>query len=804
MSETPQRDAPLTGHDLEATYPDYEGQIRQIATQDARDADTVPASEVLDPALAARLDFDPYTHQATALDALADGENVTVATSTSSGKTLVYALQIARNYLNDEETRALLVYPTKALARDQERALNDLYDDLGLDIRVEVYDGDTPSEVRTEYREEANVVITNFSGVNVYLDGHRRWHEFYGDCELLAIDESHTYVGVHGMHVAWTIRRLRRVLAHYGSDPQVVCTTATVGNPAEHTEALTGKPTTVVDEDGSPRGARDIVFWDPPLDAGALSDEAGFEDYLDAKASAGEEGAELLAHLGLHGVQTLAFTRSRQGAEIGAKQAARAASDHPKSGSLSTEPYHAGLGKETRRGIEYRLKSGQLDGVVSTNALELGIDVGSVDATLLTGYPGTRQSFWQQLGRSGRGTSDALSVLVARSDAIDQYVLDNPDYLLADAVEDAVVDLSNDPVYARHLLCAAAELPLTHEDERWFGGASVEGAADDRLERAVEMWRRAGQVVGDLERGVRYDGAPRPQSDISMYASSDVQFDVRCANGEIDHEPIDRERAYRDYHEGALFLHDGQTYEVVAFEEDTPNPAVTVEEVAVDEYTETRSTTRIHDLEEKERRELANGYALCWGEGIVDVHYAEYARREIQTGNLVEPPQPTGLGPLSLHTQLCWIELPDDAATRLVNAWLDGDDVDASEVAPGDAEREYMGGIHAAEHALIKLAPLELKLSADDLGGLSVREHPETGGATLFVYDGVAGGLGFSKALFEQLDAVGVRARERIAACDCDTAGCPSCVMDANCGDENDPLNTPVARRLLDEVLAGL
>ncbi|GGL37140.1 DEAD/DEAH box helicase [Halarchaeum grantii] len=804
MSETPQRETPLTGHDLESTYPDYDGQIAAVATQEAREAETVPASEAVDPALAARLDVDPYTHQAAALDALDRGENVTVATSTSSGKTLVYALEIARNYLADESTRALLVYPTKALARDQERALNDLYDDLGLDVRVEVYDGDTPSEVRKEYREEANVVLTNFSGVNVYLEDHARWREFHGNCELLVVDESHTYVGVHGMHVAWTIRRLRRVLAHYGSDPQIVCTTATVGNPAEHAAALTGEPTTVIDDDGSPRGRRDIVFWNPPRETAGLDADAGYEAYVEAAASAGEEAADLLAHLGLNGVQTLAFTRSRQGAEVGAKRAGRAASDHPESGYLDVEPYHAGLGTETRRGIEYRLKSGQLDGVVSTNALELGIDVGSVDAALLTGYPGTRQSFWQQLGRAGRGASDALGVLVARSDAIDQYVVDTPDYLLSDPVEDAVVDLANDPVYARHLRCAASELPLTHADERWFGGAAVEGAADDRMARAVEMWRRAGDLVGDLDRGVRYDGAPRPQSGISMYNSSEVSFDVRCANGEIDHEPVDRERAYREYHEGALFLHDGRTYEVTAFEEDTASPHVTVAEVAVEEYTETRSTTRIHDLEERERRRLGE-YALCWGEGVVDVHHAEYARREVQSGDLVEPPQPTGLGPLSLQTQLCWLELPDGAATRLVGDWLESDDdADAREFAPGDAEREYMGGIHAAEHALITLAPLELKLSADDLGGLSVREHPETGGATLFVYDGVAGGVGFSKALFEQLDAVGTRARERIAACDCGVGGCPCCVMDANCGDENDPLNTAVARRLLEDVLAEL
>lgn len=796
-SETPQRDFPITGQKLEETFPDYGDQIASIATEESTPAETVSAEETLGDDIAHRLDFDPYSHQVTALEHLDAGENVTVATSTSSGKTMVYALQIARNYLDNEQTRALLLYPTKALSRDQERALNDLYTEMGLDIHVEVYDGDTPTDDRKEIRENANVIITNFSGINAYLGQHRRWHEFYKHCDLLAIDESHTYVGVHGMHVAWTIRRLRRVLDNYDSDPQIVCTTATVGNPVKHTEALTGKDTVVVDNDGSPNGKRDIVFWDLPLDETALDEDAGFEEFMQAKPSADDEATEILAHLGLNGVQTLMFAKSRQQTEIAARKAGSVARDHPTNGYLDTEPYHAGLGKETRRGVEYQLKSGQVDGVISTNALELGIDVGGVDATILTGYPGTRQSFWQQLGRSGRGQSDALSVLVAKSDAIDQYILDNPSYLLEDAIEDAVIDLENNPVYAKHLLCAADELALTEQDKQWFG--------DHRLERAVEMWKQAGKFVGGLNRGVIYDGGPRPQSDISMYNTSDVQFQVRCSDGNIDHEPIDQERAYRNYHEGSLFLHDGTEYEAVEFVEDTHTPYVTVEQVSTDEYTETLSNTQIHDLDERTRVELDNGYVLCWGEGIVNVHYAEYQRREISTGKLVQSPQPTGLDPLSMHTQIMWIELPDGTNTRLVNDWLAEQDINPDDMTPGDYDREYLGGVHAAEHELIKMAPLELKMSKDDLGGLSVLNHAETGGSTLFIYDGVEGGLGFSKAIFEQLDAVGEKAKERIDACDCTgRRGCPCCVMDSNCGDDNSPLNTFIANSLLREILAGL
>ncbi|WP_435320518.1 DEAD/DEAH box helicase [Haloarchaeobius sp. TZWSO28] len=808
-SDTPQRDLPITGRTLADSFPRYDDQIVHVATQDAREAQRVPAGEVLRPQLARRLPFDPYTHQAEALNRLADGENVCVATSTSSGKTWVYALQIARNYLDDPDSTALLVYPTKALSRDQEQQLSDLFDDLGLDLTVAVYDGDTPQDRRKHIRENADVVITNFAGVNVYLGHHRRWHDFYSSCALLVVDESHTYTGVHGMHVAWTIRRLRRVLDHTDSDPQLVCTSATIGNPAEHSERLTGAPFSVVDEDGSPHGRRDIVFWNPPLDTDSLPEDADLEEYKQARASAGDQAASLTAHLGLHGIQTLTFTRSRQGTEIGAKQAVNAARKHPLSGYLSVEPYHAGHGKQTRRGTEYELKSGSLDAVISTNALELGIDIGSVDATVLTGYPGTRQSFWQQLGRSGRGDSDALSVLVARADAIDQYILDEPAYLLGDNVEDAVVGLENNPVYAQHVRCAAHELPLTTEDRQWFDG--------ERLDRAVEMFKDVGELVGDLDHGVTYNGGPRPQMDISMYNTGGTQFDVRRRDGDIDMEPIDKERAYREFHKGALVLHSGVEYEVVAFEEDRPNPYVELQSVHTNEYSETLSDIDIHDLEEERSRDLGDGWRVCWGTGLVDVHYSHFRRRDIESGEITQPLRPTGLGPLSMRTQLMWVELPQGMREACVERVVfgdgdDDDDADADREAqtvddlPGsEIDQIFMGGLHAAEHGMIKLAPLELRMDKSDLGGLSVSQHPETGKPTWFIYDGVSGGLGFSKAIYEVVETLATTTRNRIDGCACKgTRGCPSCVMDSQCGSDNEPLHTDAAVDVLSELLDRL
>ncbi|MFP4218829.1 MAG: DEAD/DEAH box helicase, partial [Salinarchaeum sp.] len=761
------------------------------------EAATVDPYTVLDPALAAPFANavgELYTHQATALEQLEDGENVCVATSTSSGKTYVYALQIARHHLADPASTALLVYPTKALSRDQEQELNEFFDALGLDIAVRVYDGDTPTDRRKRIRETADVIISNFAGVNVYLAHHPRWSTFLANCRLLAIDESHTYTGVHGMHVAWTIRRLRRLLAHYGSDPQLVCTSATIGNPGEHSRRLTGESVSVVADDGSPRGQRDIAFWKPPVDEDALDEEADIKDFQAAQTNPVREASALLAHLGLNGLQTLVFTKSRTSAELAAKYAGRAAGEHPASGYLDVEPYHAGLGKETRRSTEYQFKHGHLDGVTSTNALELGIDIGSMDATILTGYPGTRQSFWQQVGRAGRGEADALSVFVAGADAIDQYILDSPEYVLGDAIEDAVIGLENNPVYAQHIRCAAQERPLTDVDRQWFDG--------DRLDQAVEMWVDAGELAGDLSRGVRYTGAPRPQMDISMYASSDTQFTVRCRDGEIDMEPIDKERAYRDHHEGALFLHNGVQYEVVEFVEDTPSPYVTVEAVRTNEYTETVSEKTVRDITPEATRELGDGYRVAWGTGTVEIHYTRYRRKDIHSGEVTTSFRPTGLPPIELRTHLMWIETPPTLQDDILRAVTGSD---PATLTDSDVMEIFGGGLHGAEHGMIKLTPLELRMDTSDLGGLSTPLHPETGVPTWFIHDAVEGGLGFSKRIYEQVTSIAERTRERVAACDCaGTGGCPACIMDSQCGNQNRFLHTEATVLVLDRLLEHL
>jgi DEAD/DEAH box helicase domain-containing protein len=820
---TSHRQSVLSERALADSFPEYEGQVVESRRLDARPASTVPAGEVLSPALAGRLENDLFSHQAEALDLLGEGENVVVTTSTSSGKTWVYALQIARNYLADPESTALCLYPMKALTRDQEGELNDkLRGDWGLDATVGVYDGDTRSDRKREIRESANVVLTNPAGLNVYLPRHARdsgWHRFYANLDLVVVDEAHEYSGVTGTHVAWILRRLRRVLAHYDADPQFALTTATIGNPAEHAARLTGESFRVVDEDGSPRGRRDVVLWEPPVDwdrvdgeqgdrgeAGPADPTATFEQ---ARRSTGSEASKVTAHLAINGVQTLQFCSARQGTEIAAKQTADAAGSHDVPGGVDVEPYHAGLGKRSRRGVENELKAGTVDAVASTNALELGIDIGSVDATVTAGYPGTKQSFWQQVGRAGRGRADALSVLVGSDDAMDAYILDNPGYLFDDSVEDAVVSIDNDPVYADHLLAAAAERPLTIADAPYLGG-------ETRVREMVGMWQEAGVLdpTGSLDAGgVTYAGDRRPASRISLYGTSGREFQVVCTNGEIDHDPVAKERAYRDYHKGALFLHGGRQYEVVGVDDEGAHPRILVERTRTGHYTQTLSTKRVQDLRPEEHRSLAGGYDLYFGRGTVEVTYDEYVVREINSGEVARGPLETGSPPLSLETDVMWVALPADHLASTIER-LEAPLLEPTERAsrdarvPGEEARyTYAGGIHAAEHGVIQLAPLELMVDNNDIGGLSTpRHHDETiPGPVWFVHDGIDGGVGFTRAIYEAFDTIIERTKAHIGSCDCGRRrGCPLCVMSEDCGNSNDPLDRATAALILEDVIGAL
>ncbi len=839
---------------------DPDAEYVETVERPARPARTVPTGDVLRPTLAAAYPNELFSHQAAALSALEAGENVTVATSTSSGKTHVYGLQIARTLLDagvltpdgsrvsdpPDASTALCVYPTKALTKDQKGALDELYETLGLDVRVEIYDGDTTGN-RRAIREEADVILTNFAGLNVYLEHHDAWSRFYSALELVAIDESHTYTGIEGMHVAWILRRMRRVADYWGGDPQYVLTSATVGNPAEHSAALVDEPVTVVDDDGSPRGPRDVVLWNPPPedrthegDGEEDSDEDG--EGIAERVPASVEAPKLFNHLTANEVSTLLFCPSRKLTELSVQRAddhLRSNRAYPPAGSVDRAAYNAGLGRRTRHSREQAFKSGALTGLATTSALELGIDIGALDATVLMGYPGQRQSFWQRIGRAGREASRSLAVLVGDHRTLDQYVLNNPDYLLENDVEDAVVDTSNNAVFAEHFLAAADEIALDEGDIGTFAG-------EDRLRAAAGMWREAGFVEGYLDAAVHYAGPRRPQTRVDLYGTDGPSYELRLADGvdperwglpeELDLEPVERNRAYRDYHEGAVRLQDGQQFEVVNVAEDRPQPVVELAPTDADYYTKTKSEVNVLDADSEESREI-NGFTLHFGTGTVLVHHGAYDQVAIGNGETKAANLETGSPPVRMDTQLCWVEVPKEVEDPLVRKYREYGTETGMEPEKAEAPHlGYVAGLHAAEHATIQTAPLELRVDKGDLGGLSTLvmdthyahpDHEDIGdsvgdsfeaaaralerrGASLagepasgwFIYDGVDGGLGFARAIYEHFEALCERARDQLRDCRCGRPnGCPACTFDENCGNDNKPLLRESAVDVLNQIL---
>ena len=469
-----------------------------------------------------------------------------------------------------------------------------------------------------------------------------------------------------------------------------------------------------------------------------------------------------------------------------------------------------------------------------------------MDATVQMGYPGQRQSFWQQIGRAGRGTDRSLSVLVAEHRTLDQYIVSNPEFLLESDVEDAVADIENDAVFAQHLLCAADELAVDEHDVGSF-------ADRDRLERGLEMWRRAGKVTGVLETGVSYCGPPRPQSTISLYATRGGEYEVRLA-ADVDEEhdpemePIARERVYRDFHEGAVRLHEGRQYEVTDVVHDGPTPHVTVQPTDADYYTVTRSDVTVLDAVPEESRDIGE-FTLHYGRGRVLVYHGTYDEVGIHDGKRRAQGVPTDNPPLSMETQLCWLEVPRETERALVEKYRD---FSVPELDSDLAESPHLGyaaGLHAAEHATIGVAPLELMVDKRDLGGLatltidshldleatddrsvspaanappdaSPDDDPKnlaaaqatvrataaqlegTPSSGWFIYDGIEGGLGFSRSIYENFERIARRARDHIADCDCGRVdGCPACVMDEQCGNDNQPLHRGAAVDVLDRLL---
>ncbi|MEV7541313.1 DEAD/DEAH box helicase [Streptomyces sp. NPDC089915] len=712
----------------------------------------------------------PWEHQAAAAGHALDGESVVIATGTASGKSLAYlapvlsALADGAEAPNGRGATALYLAPTKALAADQRRAVQKLAAPLGNAVRPAVYDGDTPVEEREWVRQYANYVLTNPDMLHRgILPSHPRWSSFLKALRYVVVDECHSYRGVFGSHVAQVLRRLRRLCARYGSEPVFLLASATAGDPATAASRLTGVPVTGITDDASPRGEVVFALWEPPLTD--LKGEKG----APVRRTATAETADLLTDLVVQGVRTVAFVRSRRGAELISVIAQERLAEIDRSLPRRVAAYRGGYLPEERRALERALHSGELLGLAATTALELGVDVSGLDAVLITGYPGTRSSLWQQAGRAGRSGQGALAVLIARDDPLDTYLVHHPEALFRQPVEATVLDPDNPYVLAPHLCAAAAELPLTEADLDLFGPAAaglmpqLEAARLLRRRTAAWHWTRR-ERASDL-------------ADIRGGGGRPVQI-VEAATGRLL-GTVDESASHTAVHDGAVHLHQGRTYLVRRL--DLEESVALVEEADPPFSTTARDTTSISILETE--TEVPWGAArLCYGSVEVTNQVVSYLRRKLITGEVLGEAK-LDLPPRTLRTRAVWWTVTEDQ-------------LDEARINP-----EILGGaLHAAEHASIGLLPLFATCDRWDIGGVSVPLHPDTLLPTVFVYDGHPGGAGFAERAFHTAREWLTATRDAIAACECE-AGCPSCIQSPKCGNGNDPLHKRGAIRLLTRLL---
>ena len=742
------------------TAPEYADQMVHLETIPPREASYAEPAQLLQAALRDALSQQGidalYEHQATALDTLASGSHVVVATGAASGKSLCYQLPILYSLLRNRTARALLLFPTKALAQDQLRSIRSL-SQSGVTARVEIFDGDTPREVRSQIKRSAQVVITNPDMLHLgILPNHRTWTRLFRELRYVVLDEAHVYRGVFGSHVANTIRRLRRLCAHYGSAPQFILCSATIANPGELAEALVGEPVTVVDQDGSPFGGKQFVFWNPPL----------IDRTQALRKSATSETSAMLSSLLQDGVRTLAFTRTRRQVELVYMSTRQQLAERAPHLVNRISPYRASYLPEDRRRIEADLSSGKLLGVATTNALELGIDVGSLDATVLGGYPGSIASAWQQAGRSGRRQEESLSVLIARADPLDQYLMRYPSFFFGQPHEHALISPNNPRVLDPHLLCAAYEAPLSTADAGRFGPgfeermASLEGQG--LVHRRGERWF--------LDTSLSY-----PAESVNIRSTSSSSYGVVEQESGALLEQVEEGSAFFQLHPGAVYLHYGEQYLVNRLDLATKTAYVSIQEVPY--YTQCRDITDIQVLRILQERH-AGAVNVFLGEVEVSTQVVSYERKNHFSDDSL------GEEILDLPTQrfptvALWFDLPDALVVDIRRRRLD-----------------LAGGLHAAEHAAIGVLPLFAMCDRNDIGGVSTPLHPNTGKPQVFIYDGHAGGIGIAEKGYELIEELWAATLRAVEECPCED-GCPGCIQSPKCGNGNYPLDKGVAAMLL-------
>ena len=699
-----------------------------------------------------------YKHQCDSLEEIRKGNNIIITTPTASGKTLAFNLPIFESLSKDTNATALYLYPAKALSNDQLKVLRKLELETEIRVNPNVYDGDTPSAIRPKIRNESRIIVSNPYEVHHILCWHYKWQHFFSNLKFVVLDEAHIYRGVFGSNVSLLIRRLERICEYYGSKPQFIISTATLANPIEFAEKLTGLKYELISEDGSPKGKKYFIFYNPHTNG-----------YL----STHQESKRLFLFFIREGLQTLCFTVSRKMSELIARWAKESLDSSEESLKEKIMAYRAGYLPEERRRIENGLKNGNIKGVTSTNALELGIDIGGLDSVIISGYPGTVISTWQQAGRAGRGTNDSVATLVAFQNQLDQYFMRHPDVFFGKPHEHAIVDLSNPYILFGHTMCASAELPIILDRDKKYLGDNL---PDILGELKTES------LVKETQNGWIYSGSKSAPMIVSLDSISSDIFKVMYQNKTL--ETMDRAQAYREAHDGAVILHQGETYIVDSM--DLKNSIIRVTKTDVDFYTQVLKESFVSIVDIKETKKYGD-FEINLGRLRVTENYNAY---KIMRGDGVIGYKNIFLSPLEFNTVGFWFTFPTSIEDELWDKRSNDEDIlKRLNVKNANLRKEIFGGsLHGIEHAMIGIMPFHVMCDRWDIGGLSTNFHPSTGKPTVFIYDGFEGGIGLSEKAYELYGEIVKTTLELVKECNCEE-GCPACIYSPKCGNDNKPMD---------------
>ncbi len=730
----------------------FAGQIVHVEKLPRREAvyqDVAGGLHEATQAVLGRLGIDKlYSHQATAIEKVREGGNIVIVTGTASGKTLCYTIPVVEALLEESKSTMLFIYPTKALAQDQLRALTQFQaDDLGISFMAGAYDGDTPQNLRRKIRDSGNIVLTNPDMLHQgILPQHARWNRFFTHLKYVVIDEVHAYRGVFGSHLANVMRRLERICEHYGSKPQFICSSATIANPDEHASRICGRDMALIDNDGSPRGPKRFILWNPPpLTRAASGQSDNWRVGGDRKSPIGE-ATKLMAALVREGIQTIAFVRTRLSAELIFKDCREILRRDSRKLANAIQAYRGGYLPEERREIERRLATKEILGVASTNALELGIDIGSLDACILVGYPGTIASLWQQSGRAGRGQEESIVFLVAQNSPMDQFLMAHDQYLFQQDPENAVVDPDNPHIAIGHLKCAANELPLNDNNAELFGPyapAMLELLEEDETVRHIDdKWYWASSEYPAANVNLRNIAGP-------VYTIQDEAEAERVIG------TIDEISAMSQLHDHAVYIHSAETYFVNKL--DLEEKIAFVERRDLDYYTQSVQTSQIR-IDEKDQEDPWRDGLLGYGDVTVTTSIPMFKKIRFHSRDSLGFEQ-LDMPPQLLETVAFWFAPPQDVVKQMTE----------NKLLVGEA-------LIGMANVLIEVAPLFVMCDTQDIG--TVVDAKNLSRDALFLHDRYPGGMGYARRCLDNFDKIVHTIADVVRNCACDD-GCPSCVGSA-------------------------